>query len=161
MRRQLLFALFATLPALALAQPTEPQLAGTWKMIAAYNLYPDGSRTEPYGPAPRGLLYMGKDGQYAVQIYHTLRKPFTSPDYTKATYEEYHDAVITVSTHFGNYSVDAPNHMLTFRISAAHKAAWDNSVQKRPFELAGDVLSWRVPPQPGGHIPVSVWKRIP
>lgn len=96
-----------------------------------------------------------------MQIYHTVRKPFTGTDYAKATYEEYRDAVTTVSTHFGTYAVDGAGKTLTFHITAAQNAAWDNSVQKRPFELAGDVLTWRVPPQPNGHVPVSVWKRIP
>lgn len=152
-------ALFLSImaPGLALAAP---DLTGTWTMTAAYSLNPDGSRTESYGPAPRGMLTMDADGRYSVLIYHTVRKPFISADYGNATWQEYHDAVTTESTHFGRYSVDDGGKTLTFRIAAAHNAAWDNSVQKRPFELVGDELSWKVPPQPSGAIPVSVWKRV-
>lgn len=136
-------------------------LVGTWKMIGAYRLHPDGTQSDDYGPSPRGMLIVTRDGEYSVQIYHTHRQPFASPDYRQATPDEYKNAVLTTSTHFGKLELDTKKNRLVFRIAGAMNAAWDNTVQERSFELKGDVLSWRVPPRPDGDVPISVWQRVP
>lgn len=136
-------------------------LVGAWKMIGAYRQHPDGTQSDDYGPAPRGMLIVTRDGEYSVQIYHTHREPFSSPDYRQAKPEEYKNAVLTTSTHFGKLELDTAKHRLVFRIAGAMNASWDNSVQERPFDLKGDVLSWRVPPRADGDIPISVWQRLP
>lgn len=41
-------------------------LVGTWKLVAADALKPDGSRVEDYGPSPRGLAVFTADGHYMV-----------------------------------------------------------------------------------------------
>lgn len=148
----------------ACAQAAPPQfhdLVGVWNMSAAYRLHPDGSQSDDYGPAPRGLLIVMPDGRYSVQIYHTERPPFTSRDYRKATPAEYQRAVLTASTHFGTLKLDAERGLLVFHISGALNAGWDGSVQERAFTLTGDSLSWRVPARADGDTPISVWKRSP
>lgn len=136
-------------------------LVGVWSMSAAYRLHPDGTRSDDYGPAPRGLLVVLPDGRYCLQIYHTERAPFASPDYRKATAAEYQRAVLTASTHYGSVKLDQERQLLVFHIGAALNPGWDGSVQERPFELKGDTLAWRVPPRANGDTPVSVWKRNP
>lgn len=136
-------------------------LVGVWNMSAAYRLHPDGTQSDDYGPAPRGLLIVMPDGRYCVQIYHTQRPPFTSQDYRNATPAEYQRAVLTASTHFGTLKLDRARQRLVFQIAGALNAGWDGTVQERPFELKGDTLSWRVPPRADGDTPISVWKRSP
>jgi hypothetical protein len=138
---------------------TVRDLAGIYTLTAAYDIRPDGSRSDSYGPQPRGMLYMGDDGKYSLQIYHTVRPPFASPDYAKASADEYRNAVLTASTHFGSFSVDAARQTLTFRIDGALNARWDKSEQTRPFDYKDGELSYRVPAKADGNIPVSVWRR--
>ncbi len=155
-------ALLMLVPGLAVqaAPTTVKDLAGTYTLSAAYNLNPDGTRSESYGPKPRGMLYLGSDGKYALQVYHTVRAPFANAEYSKASADEYKQSVLTASTHFGRVSVDAEGQYVTFAIEAALNARWDKSEQKRPFTFKDGELSYHVIPQPNGTTPVSVWRRI-
>ena len=46
-------------------------LAGSWTLVAADQLRPDGSRVHDYGAAPQGLLLIDVEGRYSLQIYQS------------------------------------------------------------------------------------------
>ncbi len=134
-------------------------LVGTWSLSAADDLRPDGSRVPAYGPEPRGLLVLGPDGRYTVQIFRSGRMRFASGDKRRGTAEEYKDASLGMSSHFGRYMLDEAGSTITFHIECASFSNWEGTDQKRPFTLEGDELSWRVPATPDGTTPISVWRR--
>lgn len=136
-------------------------LAGTWTLQAADVIHADGRKESDYGAAPKGLLMIDAKGRYSLQIFRTDRKRFASSDRAKGTPEEYAAAVLGTSTHIGTVSIDPADHTLTFRIDAASFPNQDGTVQKRAYELTGDVLSYKVAPRPNGDVPVSVWRRLP
>ena len=156
MRTAILAAVLA-LTALG-ARAAEPSLAGTWTLVAADDLHPDGSRAHGYGEAPKGRLIIDAAGRYSLQIFKSERARFASPDKKKATPAEYESAVLGSSTHFGTVSVAAD--VLTFRIDVASFPNWEGTEQKRRYELKGDELSYQVPAAPDGTVPISVWKRV-
>lgn len=133
-------------------------LAGTWELIGAYREHRDGSRSDDYGAKPRGTLAVGSDGRYALQIYHAERPAFDG-DLRAAEPSEYKRLLLAMSTHFGKLAVE--DGKLVFRITAASNPQWDGSVQRRAYQLDGDVLEWRVPARPDGDVPISVWRRLP
>lgn len=157
-----LLALFAASGAGAATQ-TDPApahaLAGSWTLVDAYDLLADGSRGEPYGPKPEGLLLVGADGRYSLQIFHTTRTPFANADKQRGTADEFRAAVMGMSTHYGRIEVDAGKNTLTFQVERAAFPNWDGRAQVRPFELRNEVLSYHVPKTPTGATPVSVWRR--
>jgi hypothetical protein len=63
------------------------------------------------------------------------------------------------SCHYGRVDVDAARGALVFHIEGASFPNWEGTEQVRVFALAGDELSWRVPPRPNGDVPLSVWRR--
>jgi Lipocalin-like domain len=134
-------------------------LAGTWILVAAELIRPDGNTVDDYGAAPKGLLIVDADGRYSLQIFKSERPHFASPDKAKATAEEYAAAVMGSSTHFGTVEVDEHEHVLNFRILASSFPNWEGTTQKRSYTLDGGLLKYRVPPRPDGGIPVSVWRR--
>ena len=140
------------------AHAAEPSLAGTWTLVAADDLHPDGSRTHGYGEAPKGRLIIDAAGRYSLQIFKSERARFASPDKKKGTPTEFEGAVLGSSTHFGTVSVAAD--VLTFRIEADSFPNWEGTEQKRRYELKGDALSYQVPTAPDGTTPISVWKRV-
>jgi len=159
-RSHLILATLAALalhPSIGMAQ-TSP-LVGTWTLTAADVIRPDGTRTEDYGPHPRGQAVFTADGHYSVEIFRGDRLKFASNDRLRGTPEEYKDASLSMSTHFGTYSVDPVNGTITFRITSASFPNLDGATQVRPFTLTGDELTWRVPPRPDGSVPVSTFKR--
>lgn len=143
----------------ALAQSNE--LIGSWRLIAADKILPDGSQVTDYGPDPHGIAIFTSEGNYVVEIFRNQRMKFTSDDRGgKGTPEEYKDAVLSSSCHFGTYALDIIKHTITFNIDRATIPNSDQTTQVRPFTLKGDILSWRVAARPDGSIPVSVFRRI-
>ena len=138
----------------------EISLAGTWTLVAADVLHPDGSRSRDYGDAPKGLLLIDRKGHYSLQLYRTDRSRFADPSKAKATAQEYRAAVMGSSTHYGTVAVEPDRHHLVFHIEGASFPNWEGQQQRRSFELRGDTLSYRVPPRPDGNVPVSVWRRM-
>ena len=154
----LLFALLATAPLAGIAQP--PSIVGTWALAGAEKLLPDGTRIADYGPNPHGLVIFTANGYYSVQIYRAERLKFSSADKLKGTPEEYRDASLSTSVHFGRYSLDAANHTITFRIDRSSFPNQDDTTQVRPYEMKGEQLSWKVAPRPDGSVPITILRRV-
>ncbi len=135
-------------------------LAGSWTLVAADLLHPDGTRTSDYGAAPKGLLLIDAQGRYSLQIFKSERPRFASGDKKSGAPAEFEAAVMGSSTHFGTLDVDASAHVLTFRIDGASFPNWENTQQRRSYQLDGEQLSYRVPARPDGTVPVSLWRRL-
>jgi hypothetical protein len=142
------------------AEPAAQNLAGTWTLVAADVLHPDGTRARDFGAAPKGLLLIDSEGYYSLQIFKAERPRFATGDKLIGTEAEYRAAVLGSSTHFGTVSADAAAGTVTFKIVAASFPNWEGGAQTRPYQLRGDELSYRVPPRPNGDIPISVWRRL-
>lgn len=156
-------AAFLTMGAAALAKEgaqagTSP-LAGTWTLVAAEVLHPDGVRESDYGAAPKGLFIVDEEGRYSLQILKSERAPFASGDKARGTPAEYEQAVLGSSTHFGVLRVEEKDETLSFVIEGASFPNWEGRTQTRVYELKDGVLSYRVPPRPNGDIPISTWRR--
>jgi hypothetical protein len=135
-------------------------IVGTWTLTAADKLLPDGTRTSDFGDNPHGLVIFTADGHYSVEIYRADRAKFSSDDRAKVSTEEYKNAALSMSVHFGRYTVDPAKHTISFQIDRASWPNWDDTVQVRTYELKGDELSWKVAPRPDGSIPITVLRRV-
>jgi len=161
--RSLVLAALA-LPLMAAASPSpEPlSLTGTWVMDSAYEIRADGTRTTNYGEHPNGLLMVDSSGQYSIQIFRPGRPKFASGVKAKGQPEEYRDASLGSSTHFGKVAVDAAGHQLTFDIDASSFPNWEGKRQVRDYTYADGVLTYAVPAKASGNgtIAYSVWRRV-
>ena len=153
-----LFFAAVSLPAVAQEQGTS--IVGTWTLTGADKLLPDGKRVLDYGPNPHGLAIFTADGYYSVQIYRAERLKFASGDKLQGTLEEYKDASLSSSVHFGRYTVDPVKHTITFRIDRSSVPNSDDTTQVRRYELKGDELSWRVPARADGSVPLTTLRRV-
>jgi hypothetical protein len=142
------------------ASAQAPDLVGTWVLTKAEKLLPDGSRVSDYGENPHGLVVFTADGYYSVQIYRNDRVKFSSGDKLKGTPEEYKEASLSTSVHFGHYTIDPVKHTITFHIDRSSFPNQDDTTQVRPYEVNGDELSWKVAPRPDGSIPITVLRRV-
>lgn len=151
----------AAAPSQAHADHELLSLEGTWEMEAAYEIQRDGSRTTYYGEHPLGLLSVDKEGRYSIQIYRVGRPAFVSGDKARGTPEEYRQAVVGSSTHFGWVSIDRAKHQLTFEIEAASFPNWEGTRQVRDYTFRDGRLSYTVPASASssGVIAYSIWRR--
>lgn len=149
--------------AVAVAVPVAPHpLAGTWALVAADDVLPDGSRVPAYGSAPAGLLIVDAQGRYSLQLFRTDRPRFAAGDKRRGTPAEFESAVLGMSSHVGWIDVDAAAHVLTFHIALAAYPNWEGTSQRRQFELVDEVLTYRLPAQAGSsaNIPLTAWRRV-
>ncbi len=134
-------------------------LAGTWTLTAADRITPAGVREPDYGAAPKGRLIVDAAGRYSLQIFKSERTGFASGDKKRGAAEEYVDATLGSSTHYGTIAIDEAAHQLLFKIEGASFKNWEGTTQRRSYALKGDVLSYRVPTAPDGNTPISEWRR--
>jgi hypothetical protein len=136
-------------------------LEGTWVMDSAYEIHPDGTRSTNYGEHPLGLLTVDSAGHYNLQIFKTGRPTFASGDKTRGTPDEYRQAVLGSSTHFGTVAIDHAKHQLIFDVKAASFPNWEGKRQLRDYTFRDGVLSYAVPASASGNgvVAYSVWRR--
>ena len=146
--------------ATANAQPHgNPSFAGTWTLVAADKELPDGTRThDQYGEHPKGRLIIDAKGRYSVEIFRPELPNFDANE-AEPTPAEYRDAMEAASVHYGQITVDWANHTLRMAIDEALYPNLRGSVQMRPFEYDGQVLSYRIPRNAEGVVRISVWRR--
>lgn len=140
--------------------PAQNPYVGTWKLIAADKILPDGKRVADYGAVPHGLVIFTADGHFMIDVFRDVRTKFAGKDREKGTFEEYKDAQLTSSCSFGTYSFDHATGKVTLHIDRSTFPNNDDTTQIRDYELKGDTLSWRVTPRPDGSIPITVVRRI-
>jgi hypothetical protein len=139
---------------------TANPFVGSWKLIAADKLLPDGTRVADYGAQPHGMAIFTADGHMMIEVFRDVRIKFAGNDRAKGTFEEYKDASLSASCLFGTYSVDPATSKVTMKIDRSTFPNYDDTTQVRAYELKGDILSWRVPARPDGSIPITVLRRI-
>ena len=138
------------------------KLIGTWMLVSADNIFPDGHRVQVYGPEPHGMLTFDAAGRYSSHIYRRGRLKFAENDKAKGTAEENQSTVQGSNTHFGHYTVNESDASITFHIDHALFPNWEGTEQKRSFRLEGDRLTYIVAtPTTGGKAAIGevVWQR--
>jgi hypothetical protein len=144
-----------------LAQSAQDQLVGTWKLVSIYIEGPDGSRFDPFGANPTGILIMDGNGRISVQFIGSDLPKFASNDRLEGTPEENKAVVQRILSYFGTYSVGHADHSLNIHIESSTFPNWIGADQKRFLALTGDEMKWINPtassgPSFTGH---TVWER--
>jgi len=136
-------------------------LVGTWAVVSSTATDSAGKKIDTFGPKHRGTLIFAPNGRYAVmQARGTLPK-FAANARTKGSAEENQAVVAGTIAHFGRYTIDDGGKSFTFHIEASTFPNWDGTQQKRPFEIKGDRLIYKVAaPSAGTGAGEVVWKRV-
>jgi hypothetical protein len=130
-------------------------LAGTWTLVSI-----KAGASEPYGPAPRGRLFLEPNGQFAVTIVREGLAKIASDNRTTGTDAENKAVVQGSLAYFGTYSVNDKDQSIDMNIAASTYPNFDGQKQARRYVLAGDELTITNPAASGGGAAVQVWKRV-
>lgn len=156
-----LVAMLAGLAARYAQVPTRVfPLQGTWTLVAADKVLPDGETTRDYGENPKGRLVVDAEGRYSLQIFKSKRLRFASDSKADGSVDELRSSVMGSSTHYGTMTIDQQEAALVFSIEGSSFPNWEGTTQRRQYTLDGDQLRYRVPPRADGSIPVSLWRRL-
>lgn len=148
--------------AFAAHQPGAENLVGTWTLVSVDNILADGSRVEPYGSNPAGMLTFDAGGRYSILIFRPGRARFLANDKSRGTPEENQATVQGTNSHFGRYAVDPGKSVLTFRIDHASFPNWEGTEQRRSFKLEDGLLRYTVSTTTTGGTEVGevTWRRL-
>ena len=122
----------------------ENEFIGSWSLASITNIYENGSKVEPYGQNPDGLLIFDADGNYATQLLKKNRPLIASGNKNTSTAEENAAIVKGFNAHYGRYSVDPSTGIMAFNILHASFPNWENKIQKRAFSCLNGVLTYKV-----------------
>ncbi|KRA20956.1 lipocalin-like domain-containing protein [Lysobacter sp. Root604] len=157
-------ALVAMLTGLAARDAQMPTgafpLQGTWTLVAADKVLPDGETVRDYGENPKGRLVVDGKGRYSLQIFKSERLRFASDSKADGSVDEFRSAVMGSSTHYGTMTIEPGAGVLVFSIEGSSFPNWEGTIQKRQYQFDGAELRYQVPPRADGSIPISVWRRL-
>ncbi len=157
-RVMVLAAAWMVLSVGAVSAQTTKDLVGTWTVVSAFTEQ-GGTKTETYGPNPKGILIVADNGRYAIAAMRVGLPKLASNNRETGTTEENKAIVAGSIAHFGTLSVNAAEKAIILKVDAATFPNWDGTEQMWPFTLVGDELKFTVPAASGGGTAVTVWKR--
>jgi Lipocalin-like domain len=102
---------------------------------------PDGSRFDPFGANPTGILIMDGNGRISVQFIDSDLPKFASDDRLEGTSEENKAVQHGILCYFGTYSVSDADHS-NIHIESSSFPNWKGADQKRFLTLTEDEMKW-------------------
>jgi hypothetical protein len=137
----------AVLPGGAVSQQRslKDQLVGSWSFVSVVNTRADGTKVDPFGPNPGGLLVFDDNGRYASLVVRPGVPKFASNSRETGTAEENKAAVHGSIAHVGRYTIDEADGSVTFHIEYSSFPNWNGTEQRRPITIARDEMKYVVP----------------
>src|SRR6188472_2362419 len=133
----------------AQSKSLKDRLLGTWHFVIAEVTAPDGQKSFPFGPKPRGILIFTPEGDFA-QIHIAGEVPkIASGNRLAATPEEYAGIMRGTIAQFGTYTVDEAKQTFTMKFTASTYPNWEGSLQTRSVDKLTDDEFLNTNPQVG------------
>ena len=146
--------------AVAQKKSLKEQLVGSWLIVTADNIRPDGSRFQSLGPNPKGILMFDANGWFSFQLAQPGRSKFASDNRLQGTPEENRATVQGSLSYYGKYSVEETDRVLHLYIEGSSYPNFDGIDNKRIItSLSEDELKWYSPAGSIGTTAEVVWKR--
>jgi Lipocalin-like domain len=154
---------FAMLPGSAISQQKsiKEQLVGTWTFVSALDVQPDGRKTDPWGPNPKGIFMFDGNGHFAQFIVRSDLPKFAAKTRDQGTAAENKAVMAGLVGSFGTYTVNESDKIVTTHVEGG---AFPNLVgvdQKRSIvSLTADELKYSNPATSTGTTAEATWKRV-
>jgi len=132
--------LFLAAPDIGSAQSAR-ELVGTWELVSSVNTARDGTKSDVFGPNPKGILMFDNDGRFAQVFTRPELPKFASGDRLQGTPDENRAIVQGSIAMFGTYSIS--DKVLMLYVQSGTWPGWIGTDQKRPLtSYTGDEMSW-------------------
>jgi hypothetical protein len=139
---------------------SSPDVVGTWSLVSSVT-EKDGVKTEQFGPGAKGMLVLDSAGHFMLTIIGPELPKFASNNRAGGTPEENKAVVSRSIAMIGDYSVNAAEKTLTFKVDRATFPNWNGTEQKRLLSpLADDELKYVTPTASSGGVGTVTWRRV-
>jgi hypothetical protein len=149
----------------AMAQPAAigEGIVGTWIQVSVSSQQADGTRGEPFGPDPKGVVMFSSDGHFSLFQSRAELPRLAANDRTRATPE---DALVVVRdsiAYYGTYAVDEANRSTSISlVGSSYANLLGGPAQRRIITLlTATELHFTNPRTPSGMTLQTVWQRAP
>ena len=130
-------------------QSLKERLTGTWHFVVAEVTAPDGTKSYPFGPTPRGMVIFTAGGDF-MQIHIASGVPkIANGNRLQATPEEYAGIMRGTIAQFGTYTMDEAKKTFTMKFAASTFPNWDGIEQTRSIDKLTDEEFINTNPQVG------------
>lgn len=122
----------------------EKAFVGTWALKRFELITPKGEALHPLGENPMGIAMIDGSGYLSAQLCQRDRPRFSS---ASPPLEELQAVFSGYVAYFGRCSIDTDAGTLTTRVQGASNPEWMGEDQLRHYEISGDTMILRTPPQ--------------
>ena len=118
-------------PDYAIAQSLKDRLVGTWLLVSNTNTAPDGTKRQPFGESPKGVLILEANGRYAQVFTRPDRPKFKANNRLQGTPDEIKAAWEGALAHFGTWSVSEADKTVLLRVEGSFYPNQEGNEDKR------------------------------
>ena len=155
----LVLAAFSFGGAVAQQKTLKEQLVGTWILVGAVDVAPDGTKTDTWGANPKGTYMFDASGHFAQMLIRSdlpkiaNRMQGGTPDQNKAI-------VSGAIAMYGTYSVNEADKTVTVKFEGSTFSGFNGTEGKRIITSIGpDEMRTANPATSSGMKAESVWRR--
>jgi hypothetical protein len=153
----------ALLPGNAFSQQKslKDQVVGTWTFVSALDVKPDGTKSDRWGPNPKGIFIFDATGHFAQFITRSDIPKFAAKSVDQGTAEENKAVMAGLVASFGTYTVNEADKTLITRVEGNIFPNLVGAEQKRLIvSLTPDELKYTNPSTSTGTTAEATWKRV-
>jgi hypothetical protein len=146
------------LPGIAAAQSAK-DIIGTWTLVAADIIMPDGKKSSAFGTKPTGMIVFTEDSRF-IYLFTRSDLPKIASN-SRATTTPQEGAEISqgsIST-YGTYTF--ADKTLKVKVDHSTFANWNGAEQTRTVIVTGDEMKWTNPAGSAGGVAELILKRAP
>jgi hypothetical protein len=157
----LFLAVFMPLGAMAQAPSVKDGIVGAWTFVSVVSQADDGTRGEPFGTGPKGIMIVTADGHFSL-FQSTAQLPrLAANDRARATPEEATTVVRDSIAYYGTYTVnEAAREISLTLVGSTYTNLMGPTPQRRIITtLTPTELAFSNPRTPSGVTLHTVWRR--
>ena len=133
------------------------QILGTWSFVSTVNTRPDGSKYNPWGENPTGILMYSPNGRFAFMI---IRSDIPKLDREKGTPEQFTAAYNGQIAYHGTFTVDEKTKTIVHKVAGSTFSGFNGAEQKRVVtSVTADELRYTNATSSFGAKVDSLWRR--
>jgi hypothetical protein len=137
------------------------QLVGAWTLIGVAGERADGSKFEPFGPNPKGIIIFSDEGHFSLFQSSADVPKIAANDRAKATSEEATAIVRESIAYYGTYAGNEGEKTLSVKLSGSTYANLIGGPEQKRIvtSLTPDELKFTNPRTPAGVTLLTAWAR--